>query len=271
VAPSLIEANGPVGVFDSGLGGLAILFELERMLPRERFVYFADTLRCPWGSRPPAEIIDLSRAATETLLGRGAKVVVVACNSATTTAIDDLRATFAVPFVGTVPAVKPAASITGAGRIGVMATNVTVASGALRALMDSFAAHVSVSLYACPDRLVELVEAAVTDGDEVREVLGPIMEAARADGIDVLVLGCTHYTFLKGAITALAPGIALIDAGEPVARQVGRVLEQQKVLGTSPQIADVEYIATAGPETVRLRSNILKRSYLAHLQDSVTL
>lgn len=239
-----------------------MLFELQRILPGERYLYFADTLRCPWGSRPPAEIIELSRAATEILLERGAKIVVVACNSATTTAIHELRAEFDVPFVGTVPAVKPAASLSGVGRIGIMATRATTASGALRTLMESFAAHIHVSLYSCPDRLVELVEAAVTDGDDVREALSPVMAAALDDGVDVLVLGCTHYTFLKGAIAAMAPGVTLMDAGEPIARQVGRVLEQQGLARISQDSATVEYLASADLTGLLERSQKLRATYL---------
>jgi glutamate racemase len=267
ILPLTASEENPIGVFDSGVGGLAVLFELERILPRERYVYFADTLRCPWGSRPSAEIVELSRIATDTLLERGAKIIVVACNSATTTAIHALRAEYDVPFVGTVPAVKPAASLSSAGRIGVMATRATIASGALRSLRETFAASLQVFLYPCADRLVELVEAGITDGDEVRAALEPVMSAAGADGVDVLVLGCTHYTFLKGAISAMAPEVTVLDAGLAIARQVARVLDQRHLARCHLPAVRVEYLASADLRGLEMRSDMLRRSYLAHAEN----
>ncbi|MFN0071839.1 MAG: glutamate racemase [Chloroflexota bacterium] len=255
------KASGPIGVFDSGVGGLAVLFELERLLPREAFVYFADTLNCPWGSRPDQEIVDLAFRATDALLEQGVKLIVVACNSATTVALPALRARYPIPFVGTEPAVKPAAIQTQTGRIGVLATRATIRSGALRRLADQHAEHVDVKLFACPDRLVELVERAEIDGPEVLQVLSPIIDAALKCSVDVLVLGCTHYAFLRGAIQKLAgPDVLVLDTGAPVARQAQRVLDIHGIAATMDGIQGVHFLASSNQAGLCRVAQSLRRS-----------
>lgn len=236
----------PIGVFDSGVGGLSILFELQRLLPHEDFVYYADTLRCPWGSREPTEIGDLAAQATEALLAEGAKLIVVACNSATTQAIGVLRERFAVPFVGTVPAVRPAARLTQTGTIAILATAATSQSATLRALIDEFAANVTVSIQPVPDRVVECVEAGIVDGPEIEDLLSGPVRAAEAAGADVLVLGCTHYAFVRSTIRALSSRpLTLLDTGEPVARQAARRLHELGLASPSVAPGVVRYRATA--------------------------
>jgi glutamate racemase len=233
-------------VFDSGAGGLAVLFELQRLMPSESFVYFADTLNCPWGSRQPDEIVDLAGQATQSLIEAGSKLIVVACNSATTVALPLLRARFDISFVGTEPAVKPAAAITRTGRIGVMATNATVRSGSIEGLAERHAPNVEVVPFACPDRLVELVEQATIDGAEVESIVQPIANETRARCVDVMVLGCTHYSFLRRTIERLlGPEIAVLDTGLPVAQQARRILEQEGSLASSERVGGVRYLASA--------------------------
>jgi len=241
----------PIGVFDSGVGGLAVLFELRRLLPNESFLYFADTLKCPWGSRPNAEILDLSIQASQLLVDEGVKLVVVACNSATTVALALLRSRFSVQFVGTEPAVKPAAAKTRTGRIGVMATYATIRSGSLRTLAEQHASGVSVELFPCPDSLVELVERAAVDTPEIRATLRPIVDQVLERNVDVLVLGCTHYFFLRSTIQSmLGPDVSVLDTGAPVARQAQRILERDHAFAPHSARGIVRFLASSDPSSV---------------------
>src|SRR5215472_1495265 len=164
-------AEGPVGVFDSGVGGLTILGELLRELPDERYVYFSDTGNCPYGVRPREEIQLLAENAARLLLGHQAKLIVVACNAASVSAITDLRAKFPfIEFVGVVPAVKPAAQLSRTGRIGVASTEASARSDFLRQLIQEHAGGVEVLAVGCP-RLVTMVEAGCLDGPEVEAVI----------------------------------------------------------------------------------------------------
>ena len=225
--------NAPIGVFDSGVGGLTILKELLRELPGERFLYFGDTGNCPYGVRPVAEIQELSRNAAQFLLDRGAKVIVVACNTASVSALAHLRQTFACPFVGVVPAIKPAASLTRTGRVGVAATEASARGDYLRQLIAEHAHGIEVYAVGCP-RLVLLAEAGILDGPEaetaIREYVAPLQEA----GIDTLVLGCTHFPAMSDAFArVLGPGVRMIDSGAAIARQTRKVLAERKWLAHS--------------------------------------
>lgn len=253
----------PIGIFDSGVGGLSILFELERALPSERFIYYADTLRCPWGSRAPNEIVGLAGEATAALVALGCKLIVVACNSATTLAIAALRERFAVPFVGTVPAVRPAARLSKRGAIGVLATAATVSSPSLGALIDEFAPDADVYCHPCPDELVELIEAGTVDGPRVATLLREPLEEVRRRNADVLVLGCTHYAFLRPAIRRLVgDSLTVLDTGVPVARQVARVLDSHD-LNAFPDRARTpnQYVATADSRRFDGVAASLRQSY----------
>lgn len=221
----------PVGVFDSGVGGLTILTELLRELPDERFIYFGDTGNCPYGVRPREEIQRLSIAAARFLLDHGAKAIVVACNTASVSAVDELRATFPhIRFVVVVPAVKPAANRTQTRRIGVAATEASANGHYLRDLVAQFARGVDVTAIGCP-RLVQMVEAGTLDGPEaeaaVRECIQPMLDK----GIDELVLGCTHFPALRAVFERVAgPGIEIIDSGSAIALQTRRVLTAEGLL-----------------------------------------
>jgi glutamate racemase len=251
----------PIGVFDSGVGGLAVLFELQRLMPGESFLYFADTLNCPWGSRPDSEILELATQASKTLVDTGVKLIVVACNSATTVALTSLRERFSVPFVGTEPGIKPAAAKTRTGRIGVMATRATVRSGSLRRLSEQHASDVELELFPCPDRLVELVERAALDGEDTRSVLRPIIAEVRMRNVDVLVLGCTHYAFLRPVIESmLGPEVWVLDTGAPVARQAQRILEGDSLTAPTTGLGNVRYLASSEPEDLARIADTLRRA-----------
>ncbi|HEV2123405.1 MAG TPA: glutamate racemase [Chloroflexota bacterium] len=214
----------PIGIFDSGVGGLSVLRPLRTFLPAEEIVYVADTAWCPYGPRPASVVRERAFAITETLLERGAKADVVACNSASTVALAALRGRYPyVPFVGMEPAVKPAAAATKTGNVGVLATATTAKGEALARLMDRFGRGVTVHV-AVPEGLVELIEAGQGEAQSAEDLLAPILAHWREAGVDTVVLGCTHYPFAKSTIARLAPQVEIIDPAPAVARQTVRVL-----------------------------------------------
>lgn len=220
----------PVGLFDSGVGGLTILREVRRQLPGERCLYLADSRECPYGTKPVAEIQQRCETVVDFLVGQDAKLIVVACNAASVSALAYLRSRYAVPFVGIVPAVKPAAKLTKVGKVGVLTTPTTAESQPLAQLIQQFTHGVTVMTQVCPG-LVPLVEQGITEGPEVEELLGRYLAALLDTGVDVIVLGCTHYPFLRGAIQRLCgSGVTLVDPADAVARQLGRVLEREGLM-----------------------------------------
>ena len=223
--------DAPVGVFDSGVGGLTVLRELLRELPDERYVFFGDTGNCPYGVRSEAEITQLSLNGAAFLLERGAKLIVVACNTASSAAIHTLRATYPqVKFIAVVPAVKPAAEMTRVGRVAVAATNAAARSDYLRGLIRQFAQGVEVYPVGCQS-LVSLAEAGQLDGPEVEREIRRSIEPLLAKGIDVLSLGCTHFPAMRPVFErVVGPSVRVIDSGAAVARQTRRVLTQQGLL-----------------------------------------
>ncbi len=218
-------ASAPIGVFDTGVGGLTILRDLLRELPDERYLYFGDTGNCPYGVRSEADIRRLALAIADFLAQRGVKLLVVACNTISVVALDALRAAYPdIPIVGVVPAVKPAARMTRVGRVGVAATEASARGDYLRRLIDEHAQGVAVSAVGCP-RLVLLAEAAQLDGPlveaTIREDIAPLLAAE----IDTLVLGCTHFPAMRPAFErVVGPGVAVIDSGAAIARRARALL-----------------------------------------------
>jgi glutamate racemase len=241
-------------VFDSGLGGLSVAREIRRRLPAEDILYLADTAFCPYGGRPLEQIRARSVAIVGELIRRGAKTVVVACNTASGAALETLREVYSIPIVGLEPAVKPAAERTRNGRVGVLATEATLRTERFHRLVRTYATRVEVLPKACPE-LVELVEVGKIEGDDVErhlaETLAPLIDRE----VDTVVLGCTHYPFLRTAIgRVMGPGVEILDSGDAVARQVERVLADlgrlrssgtgEIVLLTTAEPPEVEEIAT---------------------------
>ena len=222
------DTTSPIGIFDSGAGGLAVLAEVRRLLPGEDIIYFADTAYCPYGPRPAAEIRARAEAVTRELQARGAKLIVVACNTATSAAIAHLRASFDVPFVGMEPALKPAAERALSGKVALLVTPGTARGEKLAALIDRYGAEVSVQTIEAPG-LAERVEAGDAGGEATRDLLRRYLAPVRASGADVLVLGCTHYAFLGEAIDReVGGGVEVIEPSEANARQVKRVLSDRR-------------------------------------------
>src|SRR5690348_6042572 len=194
------KAEAPIGVFDSGMGGLTILSALRQELPNENYIYLGDTAHVPYGARSEADITDLSVRISRFLIEQGVKLIVVACNTASQAALATLRATFpSIPFVGVVPAVKPAARATKKGRIGIAATNQAAKATYLRQLIDEFAGGIQAFAIGCPE-LVTLVEEGQLDGPTVEEAVRQALEPILREDIDVIVLGCTHFPALRPVI-----------------------------------------------------------------------
>jgi glutamate racemase len=216
----------PIGLFDSGLGGLSVARELRRLMPAERLLYAADSRFCPYGTRPPEEIRARALAMAQTLVERGVRLLIVACNTATAVALEELRTRFTIPIIGLEPAVKPAVLLTRTGKIAVLATPRTAGSERLQRLIRRHAAAVEVTVIPAPG-LVELVEVGEHDGEHVVACLRPLIEPLVARGVDTLVLGCTHYPFLRRAIAVAAEGkLTLVDSGEAIARRAWSLLSE---------------------------------------------
>lgn len=228
----------PVGVFDSGVGGLSVLLEIQRLLPNETLLYVADSGHVPYGEKTPEFIRQRSLVITDFLLEQGAKALVVACNTATAAAINELRAAYPqLPIIGMEPAVKPAAAATRSGVVGVLATTGTLQSAKFAALLDRFASDVRVITRPCPG-LVELIEAGQLHSEVTRTLLRGYVEPLLAEGCDTLILGCTHYPFIKPLLLELVPpSVSLIDTGMAVARQLQRLLGERDLLAHSPGAA----------------------------------
>jgi glutamate racemase len=222
-----------IGLFDSGVGGLTVWREVIGQLPGWDTLYLADNAHCPYGPRPVGEIQALSEEITRFLLERGARCIVVACNTASAAALRHLRVRFpGVPFVGMVPAVKPAAALTRSGTVGVLATPTTLGGRLFSEVVERFAGDVRVLTQECPG-LVERIEAGDLDGPDTEALLRRYLRPLLDGGADVIALGCTHYPFLAPAIQRLAgPEVRLLDPSEAVARQVGRVLDGRAGRGT---------------------------------------
>lgn len=224
--------NNPIGLFDSGVGGTSIWRELHTLMPMEDTIYLADSKNAPYGTRSKPEIVALSRKNTEHLLDLGCKLIVVACNTATTNAIKELRASYDVPFIGIEPAIKPAVLRSESGKIGVLATKGTLSS-------ELF--HKTVEIYQDTEiieqvgtGLVQLIENGEKDSPEMEKLLRSYLEPMVEAGIDHLVLGCSHYPYLIPNIKRIIPpDITIIDSGEAVARQSQHILTEKVGMKTT--------------------------------------
>lgn len=253
--------NAPIGVFDSGLGGLSVWRELDAMIPAEKVLYIADSAYVPYGTRSPEEIRARSIAVSKFLIDRGVKLVVVACNTASAIAIDDLRSRFPdTQFVGLEPAVKPAVGMSLTGRVGVLATPRTVSGDRLRVLIEHWADGVKVHSIA-GNGMVELVEAGKLGGSEVDNVLAPILDPMLEQEIDVLVLGCTHYPFLREAIQQYVGSmIRVIDSGEAIARRTMNLLQEDRLLHERGELGSLTMFTTGDADDAsRVASQLLGR------------
>lgn len=247
--------EAPIGVFDSGVGGLTVARAIIDQLPSERLVYVGDTLHGPYGPLKVAEVRRHALAIGDSLVERGVKMLVIACNSASSACLVDARERYPVPVVEVIrPAVRRAVAATRNGRVGVIGTAVTVRSGAYA---DAFAAarDVTVTSVACP-RFVDFVERGMTSGRQVLGLAQGYLEPLQRAGVDTVVLGCTHYPLLSGVLQlALGPEVTLVSSAEETAKDVLRVLSEADLLrepaGEGLQDQAHEFLATGDPEPFR--------------------
>lgn len=233
-------STAPVGIFDSGVGGLSVARQIHDALPAEELLYFADTAYCPYGGRTTEEVRARSLAIGRDLQARGVKTLVVACNTASGAALEALREELHVPVIGLEPAVKPAVRDSATGRVGVMATVGTLNSDRYARLISAYAGDATVVPQPCPG-LADAIEDGLLDGEDLDRVLLPYVTPLREAGVDTVVLGCTHYVFVRDAIQrGLGPDVRLIDSGLAIARRTRSIL------------ADLGALAPSGTGSIRL-------------------
>ena len=234
-------------MFDSGAGGLSVLRAFQTMAPNERVIYFADTDYFPYGPRPAAEVRKRSFAIASRLLASGVKLIVVACNTASAAAIEDLRQAFPVPFVGMVPGVKPAASTSPGRHVAILATSGTLDGGLYGRVVDEFGRGATIDNLPGAG-LAELVERGEHASPAARAAVRRVLEPAVSAGADTVVLGCTHYAFLAGDIAAEFPGVRIVDTSEAVARRAVQVLKESALEAPETQSGELALIVSGDRE-----------------------
>lgn len=241
------RAPAPIGVFDSGVGGLSVLAHLRNALPAEDFLYVADSAYAPYGTRSPAMICARTFLIADFLVERGAKLLVVACNTATAAAVADLRQRHSLPVVAMEPGIKPAVERTRSGVIGVLATAGTLESARFFSLVSRYAGTADVITQPCSG-LVECIESGDLDSAATEQLLRGYIEPLLARGADVIVLGCTHYPFLRPLVERIAGAdIAVIDTGAAVAKEVMRRLQGEGLLHPQARSGGERFWTSADP------------------------
>lgn len=240
----------PVGLFDSGVGGLSVLRRLQAIAPNERYLYFADTAFFPYGPRPAAEVRKRSFAVVQRLLQSDVKMVVVACNTASAAAIDDLRLAFDVPFVGMVPGLKPAAAVSRSKHVAILATEGTLDGDLYARVVADFGQGARIANVPGPG-LAELVERGAAGSPAARAAVRSALAPALQAGADTVVLGCTHYHFLAPDIAAEFPGIAIVDTSDAVARRAHQVLQERDIAAPVEQQGSLSLIVSGDPHAFR--------------------
>lgn len=239
--------TGPIGIFDSGIGGTSIWREIHKLLPFESTIYLADSKNAPYGERPPEQILELSVKNVELLLKLGSKIIVVACNTATTNAIKELRAAYALPIIGIEPAIKPAALNSRTGKVGVLATKGTLASSLFHNTSDNHANGIRI-LEQEGTGLVELIERGELNSKKTKDLLERYLMPMLVEGIDQLVLGCTHYPYLMPLLQDILPSeVKILDSGEGVARQTKNILQMNQLLGPVGKIGEHSFYSNGNP------------------------
>ncbi|MFK5893798.1 MAG: glutamate racemase [Pseudomonadota bacterium] len=233
--------NNPIGIFDSGVGGTSIWKEIHALLPHENTIYLADSKNAPYGYKSVEEIISLSKKNTELLLEMGCKLIVVACNTATTNAISILRKQYTIPFIGIEPAIKPAALQTKSNSIGILATKGTLNSRLFSDVSGQFTNDIDL-IEVIGKGLVPLIESGMINSEETISLLKKHLQPMINTNIDHLVLGCSHYPYLIPHIKKILPSdVAIIDSGEAVARQTKKVLQINNLISNTKERASLKF------------------------------
>lgn len=245
-----MNKNQAIGIFDSGVGGTSIWKEIHQLLPLEHTLYLADSANAPYGEKSKQEIIDLSVKNTRRLLEMGSKIIVVACNTATTNAIKHLRREFSVPFIGIEPAIKPAALNSRTRIIGILATKGTLSSELFAEASDLYSPYVKV-VEVVGTGLVKAIEKGEMDAPATEQLLKQLLKPMLEADIDYLVLGCSHYPYLIPLLEKLLPeSVKIVDSGQAVANQTKKVLEKLELLAETPQ-PPPEFFSNADPAVLK--------------------
>ncbi|QDO92921.1 glutamate racemase [Formosa sediminum] len=248
----------PIGIFDSGIGGTSIFKEIKILLPNEHTIYLADSENAPYGNKTPEEILQLSIKNTELLLDMNCKLIVVACNTATTNAIKMLRAIYNVPFIGIEPAIKPASLSSKTKTVGILATKGTLSSELFHNTTNLYRNDVKV-IEQDGDGIVPLIEAGKTLSYEMKTLLTSYLKPMISANIDYLVLGCTHYPYLIPLLQQMLPNhVKIIDSGEAVAKQTKAVLTLENLLNTEINMVTHKFYTNKNPQVL---CNILDKKY----------
>lgn len=257
--------DAPIGVFDSGVGGLSVLHAIRSELPEEDLLYVADSSNAPYGDRDTDFIEDRATKITELLLRSGVKAIVVACNTVTVVAIEKLRSWCPVPVVAMEPAIKPASRSTKSGVVGVLATSQTLASPSVARLCAAYGKDIEILLQPCPG-LVEQVERAELISDTTRALLVGYISPLLAAGADTIVLGCTHYPFLAQLIREIVgPDVAIVDPATAVAKEVARRLGDNRLSARRNRPSEAKFFSSAPPDDARaIISALWGRSVMVH-------
>ena len=239
--PIQLLSSRPIGVMDSGVGGISVLKHIQALLPYEDLVYFADSKYAPYGNKTPAEITARCFEIADFLIAKDVKALVVACNTATAASIDSIRGKYSLSIIGMEPAVKPAAEVSKNGVIGVLATVGTLKSAQFAALLESYGRNVKVVTQACVG-LVERIERGELNTPETKALIRQYSLPLLAEGADTIVMGCTHYPFVKDVIREIVgTEINLVDTGAAVAKQLKHLLEEKSLLSTTQKKVEVHF------------------------------
>ena len=231
--------NNPIGVFDSGIGGLTVLKRIIEILPNEKYIYYADTDNVPYGTKPKEEVKKYINEAVEFLISKKVKAIVIACNTATSIAINELREKYSIPIIGIEPAAKPAVENRGNKKVLIMATPTTIKEEKLKYLLERLDAEEYVDLIAMP-KLVEFAENKEFDSDNVKEYIKEQLQEYNLEEYSELVLGCTHFPFFKETLLGIFPkNTQIIDGSIGVANRVKSILEENDILGNNK--LEIEY------------------------------
>ncbi len=247
-----IPSHSPIGIFDSGIGGISVLRAVREQMPQESVIYFGDQWHIPYGPRPMEQIRDFSEAITRFLLEHDAKIIVVACNTASAASLKYLREKFPdVQFVGMEPAVKPAAEHTHTGKVGVLATPATLQGALYTSVVERFASGVELFQNTC-NGLVQQIEQGNLNGSETRLILEDALVPMLENNIDTVVLGCTHYPFVIPLIKEIAgEGVRVIDPAPAVAKQIARLLGARELRSHAGARGKVKFYTSGDPEALR--------------------
>ncbi|WP_373897358.1 glutamate racemase [Haloimpatiens sp. FM7315] len=230
----------PIGLMDSGLGGLSVLKEALKLLPNEDFIYYGDTKNAPYGTKDMKEVKELTKRVVNLLIDKGVKAVVIACNTATSVAVDEIRKEYSIPIIGIEPALKPAVKINRKGCIIIMATTLTLAEKKFKNLMEKYSEKSKIVSLPCPG-LVEFVESGNIDGVEVRDYLNEKLEPFKTEGIGSIVLGCTHYPFVRNAIKDIVgEEVPIIDGSIGTSKQLKRQLQSKGMLNDKKEKGELK-------------------------------